>query len=55
MSGHAGQLLVYALLLVLPLSALLARKLPLAIVVRYAAAWIAIFGLGYMLIALVWG
>lgn len=55
MSGHAGQLLVYALLLVLPLSALLARKLPLATVVRYAAAWVVIFGLGYVLIALLSG
>lgn len=55
MSGHAGQLLVYALLLVLPLSALLARKLPLATAARYAAAWVAIFGLGYALIALLKG
>lgn len=55
MSGHAGQLLVYAVLLVLSLSALLARKLPFATVMRYAAAWVAIFGLGYVLIALLTG
>ncbi|SEK37873.1 aspartyl protease family protein [Sphingomonas palmae] len=52
MSGHVGQALLYALLLVLPLSALAARRLPMNTLVLYAGAWMAIFGGAFVLVAL---
>lgn len=45
----SGQVLFYALALLLPLSALIARRPPAREVVKYALAWIAIFGLGFLL------
>lgn len=45
-----GQTLFYALLLLLPLSALAARRLPMATVMRYAIAWIVIFAIGFILV-----
>lgn len=51
MSDTVFQALFYGLLLVLPLSALAARRVPAALVLRYAAAWIAIFGAGLLLVS----
>lgn len=51
-SGHVGQALLYALLLVLPLSALAARRLPTRTVLLYAGAWVVIFGGAFVLVAL---
>jgi aspartyl protease family protein len=42
------QALFYGLLLVLPVSALAARRVPVATVMRYAVAWIVIFGVGLL-------
>jgi len=42
------QALFYGLLLVLPLSALAARRMPVATVMRYAIAWMVIFGVGLL-------
>ncbi len=55
MSDHAGQALLYAVLLVLPVAALLGRRVPMGTLVRYAAIWIAIFVLGLFLIRLTYG
>jgi len=44
------QALFYGLLLVLPLSALAARRMPVATVMRYAIAWIVIFGVGLLVV-----
>lgn len=44
---------LYALLLILPLSALLARRLPVATTVKMALAWIAIFAAGYLVASLI--
>ncbi len=52
MSDTLLQALFYGLLLVLPLSALLARRIPTSTTVRYAAAWVAIFGLAFLLVDL---
>ncbi len=51
MSDTVFQALSYGLLLVLPLSALAARRVAPAVVVRYAAAWFAIFGVGLLLVS----
>lgn len=48
-SDTAVQALFYAMLLVLPLSALAARRVPIAMVARYAAAWFVIFGVALFL------
>ncbi len=40
--------LFYGLLLVLPVSALAARRVPAATVMRYAIVWIVIFGVGLL-------
>ncbi len=45
------QVLVLALVLILPLSALLARRMTWRIVLRYAATWIAIFLIGWIIVA----
>ncbi|WP_174296393.1 retropepsin-like aspartic protease family protein [Sphingomonas bacterium] len=51
MTGHTNtDLLLYALLLVLPISALVARRVPLVRIVFSLASWALIFGLGLMLI-----
>lgn len=50
MSETAGYVLMMALLLILPISALIARRLPLSTTVKYAAAWAAIFVLGYLIV-----
>lgn len=48
-----GNAIYYALLLILPLSALFARRLPLGRVAVMALAWIGIFATGLMIVALV--
>ena len=53
MSDQAGYAIFYALLLVLPLSALIARRLPLSRVAVMALAWIGIFAVGLLIVALV--
>ena len=42
-NDNVGTALVMALVLILPISALAARRLPLATTAKYAAAWVAIF------------
>lgn len=49
MSGTAIQALFYVMLLALPLSALAARRVLIAMVARYAAAWFVIFGVALFL------
>lgn len=53
MNDQTGSVLLYCLMLLLPLSALLARRLPLGRVAMMAAAWVGIFAVGLLLIALV--
>ena len=50
MSETAGYALMTALLLILPISALAARRLPLSTTVKYAGAWAAIFILGFLVV-----
>ena len=50
MSDQTGNALIYALLLILPLSALLARRVPIGKSLRMALAWIAIFIVGLLLV-----
>lgn len=49
MSDQGASVLLYALMLLLPLSALLARRPPLGQTIRFALAWIAIFGIGLVI------
>lgn len=51
MSDQSGQALIYALMLILPLSALLARRVPIGSTGRMALAWVAIFVVGLLLVA----
>lgn len=51
MNDQVGQALIYAVLLILPLSALAARRLPMATTLKYALAWAAIFGVGVLFVA----
>ena len=51
MTDDAPNMLYYALLLILPLSALAARRLPLSTTFRYALAWGAIFLLATIVVA----
>jgi len=39
-------LIFYALLLILPVSALVARRVPTATLIKMALIWVAVFGLG---------
>ena len=48
-----GNAIIYALLLILPLSALFARRLPLGRVAVMALAWVGIFATGLTIVALV--
>ena len=50
MSDPLVQALFYGLLLVLSLSSLAARREPVATVMRYAIAWIVIFGVGLLVV-----
>jgi hypothetical protein len=51
-SERVGAALVLLLLLVLPLAALLARRLPTGTVLRYAAIWVAGFAILFGFVAL---
>ena len=51
MSDQVSRALLYALLLLLPLSALAARRLPMRKLVGYALAWVAIFTIGALVLA----
>jgi aspartyl protease family protein len=51
--SDGGNVVFYALLLILPLSALFARRLPLGRVAVMALAWIGIFAAGLLIVALV--
>jgi aspartyl protease family protein len=53
MSDQTGNAIFYALLLILPLSALFARRLPLGRVAVMALAWIGIFATGLLIVAVV--
>ena len=53
MSDTTGNVIFYLLLLVLPLSALFARRLPLGRVAVMALAWIGIFATGLVVVAIV--
>lgn len=53
MSDQTGNAIFYALLLILPLSALFARRMPLGRVAMMALAWIGIFATGLFIVALV--
>ncbi|WP_230480630.1 retropepsin-like aspartic protease family protein [Sphingomonas sp. Leaf21] len=50
-TDRAVDLLFYGLILLLPLSALLARRIPLGQTVRMALIWIAIFGTAFLIFA----
>lgn len=52
MSGERGaEFIFYAMALVLPLSALLSRRVPLGQTLRMALAWIGIFGVGLIIVS----
>ncbi|MEH3047580.1 hypothetical protein [Sphingomonas adhaesiva] len=44
-----AQALILLLVLILPLSALLARRMPVRTVIVYAMAWIGVFALGWLI------
>ncbi len=46
---RAAQFALYAMMLILPLSALAARRLPLSQMLKMALAWIAIFAVGLLI------
>ena len=50
MSDDGASILLYALLLLLPLSALVARRVPIGSTLKMAAAWIGIFLVGLLLV-----
>jgi aspartyl protease family protein len=50
MSNRTVDLIFYAMLLLLPASALIARRPPLGQTLKYALAWIGVFGVGLLLI-----
>jgi aspartyl protease family protein len=52
-SDQTGNAIFYALLLILPLSALFVRRMPLGRVALMALAWIGIFATGLVIVALV--
>jgi aspartyl protease family protein len=49
MSGRSADLLLYAMLLILPVAALIARRPPLRRTLLFGAAWIAIFVVGLLI------
>ncbi|RMB35960.1 hypothetical protein C8J47_1485 [Sphingomonas sp. PP-F2F-G114-C0414] len=46
---RAAQFALYAVMLILPLSALVARRLPLKPVLKMALAWVVIFAIGLLI------
>ena len=53
MSDRAGTALILLLVLVLPLSALVARRVPGRTLLRYALAWSGVFLALFLIVALV--
>ena len=53
MNGQTGNAIFYALLLILPLSALFARRMPLGRVAVMALAWVGIIATGLVIVAFV--
>lgn len=53
MSDQTGNAIFYALVLILPLSALFARRMPLGRVAVMGLAWVGIFATGLLIVALV--
>ena len=51
MSDATGHALILATMLILPIAALSARRLPLSTTLRYALIWAAIFVVGTLAIA----
>ena len=53
MSTQIGNAIFFALLIILPVSALIARRMPLARTAMMALAWIGIFAIGLLAIAVI--
>lgn len=51
MSDRVFQALFIGLLLVLPISALAARRVPGSTLIRYAAAWVLVFGVALLVVS----
>jgi uncharacterized membrane protein YhaH (DUF805 family) len=51
-NDQSSDVIYYLLILLLPLSALMARRLPIKDVFKMALAWVAIFGVAFLLIML---
>lgn len=49
-SDIGGQALFLVLLLILPIAALVARRLPIGTPARYAATWLAIFLVAFIIV-----
>ena len=52
MNDQSADVFYYALLLILPISALLARRMPMKASFKMALAWVAIFGVLFVLVVL---
>ncbi|TPG54006.1 hypothetical protein [Sphingomonas glacialis] len=52
MTDSVMRIVLYLLVLVLPLSALVARRLPIGDAIKMALAWIAIFGVLVIIVTL---
>ncbi|MDY7525874.1 hypothetical protein E2E30_06180 [Sphingomonas sp. AAP5] len=52
MSDGAMTIVLYVLVLILPLSALAARRLPIGDAIKMALAWVAIFGVLLIVVTL---
>lgn len=52
MTDQSMDVIYYALMLILPVSALAARRLPLGDTIKMALAWVAIFGILFVLVVL---
>lgn len=46
-----AQALILLLVLALPLAALIARRLPMQTMLIYGAAWVAVFTIGWLIVA----
>ena len=52
MNDRSADILYYALWLILPISALAARRIPMKDTLKVALAWVAIFGILFVLVVL---
>jgi len=52
MNDRSADILYYALWLILPISALAARRIPMKDTLKMALAWVAIFGILFVLVVL---